>query len=150
MLIPLVFCYSGCFLELSEIYSSCTCSSGWPGTLTQTFIRLFACHPPTHTHTHASCVLHSSLLGHREIRAGRRQTRLKDGADERGFKEQRKEGEGETWGGAESNLQVRLVGLVPVSLRCPLLYLSTCSSSPLLLFLSFPRRLQSVMAFQCV
>lgn len=131
--------YSGCFLQLSEIYHSCTCSSWQPITLSLTFISLFVCQPRTHTRTHTSCVLRSSLLGHGD-QSRQRHKWLKDGADKRGFEEQRKEGK-KKGGGAESNLQVWLFGHVPVSPHCPLLYLSTCSSSPLFLCSSslFPR-----------
>lgn len=60
-----------------------------------------------------------------------RETRAKDEADKWGLKGRRKAKEREKKEGElESNLQVRLLGLLPLSLHCPLLYLSTCSVSP--------------------
>lgn len=81
----------------------------------------------------------SSLLGHRD-ESRRWQTGFEGEADLWGLRRaQERKGGGEV---AELNLQVRLFGHLPASLRCPLLYLSTWSfcllSSPPLLFLSFP------------
>lgn len=86
----------------------------------------------------------SSFLGHQD-QSKQRKTGFEDEADGRGLKSRGKasrRARKKKEGGAELNLQVWLLGHLPVSPRCPLLYLSTCSfcllSSPPLLFLSFP------------
>lgn len=132
--------YSGCFLQLSEIYRSCTCSSGQPITLSVTFISLFVCQPHTHTYTHFLCPSFFSSGAQRSEQAETQVVKRWGGqeglwgAEERGKEKKRRGGRIESAG-----MAVWTCACVP-SLSSSLPFHMLFLSSPLVLFLPFPQR----------